>query len=57
MRLFYFKEKPTNSMCHGGKTMNKHMFQWKNLFIKIFLLNFGFYMIKASVMKELSGNY
>ena len=25
MRLFYFKEKPTNPMCHGGKTMQKHV--------------------------------
>ena len=31
MILFYFKEKPTTPLCHGGKTMKKHMFQWKNL--------------------------
>ena len=29
MILFYFKEKPTTPLCHGGKTMKKHMFQWK----------------------------
>ena len=37
MTLFYFNEKPTISLGHGGKTMKKHMFQWKNLFIRIFL--------------------
>ena len=29
MILFYLKEKPTTPLCHG-KTMKKHMFQWKN---------------------------
>ena len=38
MRLFYFKEKPTTPLRHGGKTMVKHMFRWKNLLIRIFLL-------------------
>ena len=38
MRLFYFKEKPTTPLRHGGKTMKKHMFQGKNLFIRMFLL-------------------
>ena len=38
MRLFYLKEKPTTPLRHGGKTMKKHIIQWKNLFIRIFLL-------------------
>ena len=38
MRLFYFKEKPTTPLRHGGKTIKKHMFHWKHLFIRIFLL-------------------
>ena len=33
--LFYFKEKPTTPLLHGGKTIKKHMFQWNNLFIKL----------------------
>ena len=31
MILFYFKEKPATPLCHGGKAIKKHMFQWKNL--------------------------
>ena len=38
MRLFYFKEKPATPLRHGGKTIKKHMFQWKNLFVRMFLL-------------------
>ena len=38
MRLFYFEEKPTTPLRHGGKTIKKYMFQWKNLFIRMFLL-------------------
>ena len=38
MRLSYFKGKPTTPLRHVGKTIKKHMFQWKNLFIRIFLL-------------------
>ena len=38
MRLFYFKEKTTTPLHHRGKTMKKRIFQWKNLFIRIFLL-------------------
>ena len=38
MRLFYFKKKPTTPLGHGGKTMKKHIFQSKDLFIRIFLL-------------------
>ena len=25
MRLFYFKEKPTTPLRHGGKSMKKHV--------------------------------
>ena len=42
MRLFYFTKKPTTPLRHGGKTMKKHMFQWKNVFIMIFLLKLKF---------------
>ena len=38
MRLFYVKEKLRAPLGHGGKTIKKHMFQWKNLFKMIFLL-------------------
>ena len=38
MRLFYVKEKLRTPLGHGGKTIKKHMFQWKNLFKMIFLL-------------------
>ena len=38
MRLFYFKEKSTTPLRHGGKIIKKHMFGWKNLFLRIFLL-------------------
>ena len=38
MRLFYFKEKPTTPLRHGGKSIKKQMLQWKNLFIRMFLL-------------------
>ena len=38
MRLFYFKEKPTTPLCHGSENMKKQMFQWKNLFVRRFLL-------------------
>ena len=31
MILFYFKEKPTTPLCHRGKTIKKHMGQWKKL--------------------------
>ena len=34
IRLFYFKEKPTTPLHHGGKNIKKHMFQRKNLFIR-----------------------
>ena len=37
MTLFCFKEKRKTPLGHGGQTMKKHMFQWKNLFIRIFL--------------------
>ena len=38
MRLFHFKEKPTNPLRYGDKTIKKHMFQLKNLSIRILLL-------------------
>ena len=38
MRLSFFWEKPTTPLHHERKTIKKHMFQRKNLFIKIFLL-------------------
>ena len=38
MRLFYFKEKPTTPLPQGNKNMKKHTFQWKNVFVRRFLL-------------------
>ena len=38
MRLFYFREKLATHLRHGGKTIKKHIFQWKNLFTRIILL-------------------
>ena len=37
MRLFSYKEKPATPLRHGGKNLKKHMFQWKNLFVRRFL--------------------
>ena len=42
MTLFYFKEKPTTPLGHGGKTVKKHMFQQNNLFISEFLFEWKF---------------
>ena len=39
MRLFYFKEKPTTPLRHGGKIIKKHIFQWQTLFIRLSLIN------------------
>ena len=39
IRLFYFKEKPTTPLRHGGKTMKKHVsvkkIICKNVFAKV----------------------
>ena len=32
MRLFYFKDKPTTPLCHGSKTMKKHMLLKKPIY-------------------------
>ena len=32
MILFYFKEKPITPLCHGGKTMKKHIVSVKKTY-------------------------
>ena len=51
MRLFYFKKKPTTHLRYGGKTIKKHMIQWKNLFIRIFCLSGSYLSIYENERK------
>ena len=54
IRSLNFKDEPTITLCQGGKTMNKQMFQWKTLFIRIFLLKWNLlkHLWKQKKMKK-----
>ena len=55
MRLFHFKEKPTTPLRHRGKTMKKHMFQWKKLIYNDILLTWK--LLKHLWTRKKMGKY